>query len=242
MTVFESGTRVPFMVHVPGVAEGKRTSELVEAVDLFPSLIDLAAGESEPPSYLDGISFRPLLQEADDASALANTLTAADAGATTGARIAPISTAMGPSVWPKQGAYSEFVKCYSCCRVPDDQACLPGGTQGRCAPTSPEGLADLSEMGNCFKVPREQIDFIGYSVRTARWRFTEWLHFNGTILHGDWRQPVVGRELYDHATDKSRDHDWDQYENENVVKDPGNAGEVASLHRLLQAGFPFPVV
>ena len=29
---------------------------------------------------------------------------------------------------------------------------------------------DLSEMETCFNVPREHIDFIGYSMRTADYR------------------------------------------------------------------------
>ena len=37
------------------------------------------------------------------------------------------------------------------------------------------------------QVPRAEIDFIGYSMRTARYRYTEWLHFDGAILHGDFR-------------------------------------------------------
>jgi len=208
MTVFESGTRVPFMLRAPRLphSKGQRTSQLVEAVDLFPSLVDLAAGVA-PPSYADGMSVKPLL-------------------------LSPSAT-----VALKPAAYSEFVKCYSCCRVPDDQACHVGGTQGRCAPKTAAGLADLSEMGNCFDVPREHIDFIGYSLRTAHWRFTEWLHFNGTTLHGDFNRPPVGRELYDHAGDVPAKHNWNAYENENVVDDPGNKDTVARLHQLLLDGF-----
>lgn len=51
-------------------------------------------------------------------------------------------------------------------------------------------------------------DFIGYSVRTSQWRYTEWLRFNGTRLHGDFTQ-VVGRELYDHRGDDGGAHSWD---------------------------------
>lgn len=70
-----------------------------------------------------------------------------------------------------QGAYSEFVKCYSCC-VSDDGNC---DTTQRCQPGTaivegkgghPAGAADLHDMANCFKVARQDIDYIGYSVRS----------------------------------------------------------------------------
>eukprot|EP00660_Eupelagonema_oceanica_P010922 gene10922-24993_t len=44
-------------------------------------------------------------------------------------------------------------------------------------------------MSTCWGVPREQFDLVGYSVRTAAWRYTEWLHWDGARLHGDWARP-----------------------------------------------------
>ena len=148
----ESGTRVPMLFRVPPSVSTKpaaHTTALAEAVDLFPTLAEVAGRAEAAPNYCDGTSLAPVLRNA------------------------------GASV--KAAAYSEFVKCYSCCRVPDAEACLagppgqPGGTQGRCPPNTTAGLADLHEMGDCFKVPRATIDFIGYSVRSARWRYTEWV-------------------------------------------------------------------
>ena len=101
----------------------------------MPTLIELATGIT-PPSYCDGNSLAPLLQD----------------------QKATIT----------HGSYSEFVKCYSCC-VSDAGAC---DTTQRCAPNTkivdghgghPAGPKDLHDMGNCFKVQREDIDFIGYS-------------------------------------------------------------------------------
>jgi arylsulfatase A-like enzyme len=134
MTVFESGTRVPLLFRVPPSVSTKppaHTTALAEAVDLFPTLVEVAGRAAAAPDYCDGTSLAPVLLDA------------------------------GASV--KEAAYSEFVKCYSCCRVPDAQACMvgppgqPGGTQGRCPPSSAAGLADLHEMSDCFKVPRATI-------------------------------------------------------------------------------------
>ena len=152
------------LVRVPGSpSNGQWTSALVEAVDLYvfclllvlpllplplpllrrrrqdqritwcgacsyPSLVELAAGVTTPLSELDGVSIARIVNSHTPANS-------------TG----------------KPGAFSEFVKCYSCCRVPDDSPCEEGGTAGRCPPTTAAGLADLHEMGNCFHVPREEI-------------------------------------------------------------------------------------
>lgn len=261
MTVFELGTRVPFFIRAPGMhAAGETTQALVEAVDIYPTLIDLAAGVHTTPDYLDGTSLRPLLAN--------------------------------PAATVKVAAFSEFVKCYSCCRVPDNHPCdtgtlaqclcagifdhvstkdrqmklllhkgcmnanwmhlrdhvvnsrvgygcvnvsvsdcfsaftlelakttpkvwlckcwilmspwsiwviafvqssfcrvhyhckrsfeqnlwciyaYTGGPAGRCVTPGVTNLSDLSEMSTCFAVPREQFDFVGYSVRTNEWRCT----------------------------------------------------------------------
>lgn len=61
---------------------------------------------------------------------------------------------------------------------------------------------------------------MGYSMRTDRWRYTEWIDRKS----GD----VVARELYDHVNDPA--------ENENVAKKPDNEAVVSSLSRQLAKG------
>ena len=72
-TNFEDATRVPFMIRVPGVTDsGIRTSALVELIDIFPSLTELA-GIDVPPmcnqnsgksiACVEGTSVVPLLKD-----------------------------------------------------------------------------------------------------------------------------------------------------------------------------------
>lgn len=60
MTNYEVGTRVPLIVSVPGLAEG-RTESIVELVDLYPTICELT-GVKAPP-HLEGDSFAPVLED-----------------------------------------------------------------------------------------------------------------------------------------------------------------------------------
>jgi choline-sulfatase len=60
-TNFELGARAPLIVRAPGKKPGQSTDALVELVDLYPSLCELAGLPA--PSHLEGTSFAPLLEE-----------------------------------------------------------------------------------------------------------------------------------------------------------------------------------
>ena len=63
-STFEVALRVPLILRVPGQPPA-RVDELVELVDLYPSLVDLAG--LPPPDHLQGTSFVPLLRHPEDA-------------------------------------------------------------------------------------------------------------------------------------------------------------------------------
>lgn len=63
--------------------------------------------------------------------------------------------------------------------------------------------------------------FMGRSVRTANWRYTEWTDMKGA---------PAGAELYDEANDPAENH--------NLVADPAKASTVEELARVLREGFP----
>lgn len=62
-TNFEVATRTPLFVVAPGVAGGKVCERLVEYVDIYPTLCDLA--DLPKPAHLQGTSFKPLLEDVD---------------------------------------------------------------------------------------------------------------------------------------------------------------------------------
>ena len=67
-TNYEIATRVPMMIWTPDMPEknrGRKTDALVELIDMYPTLCDLAG--LELPSHLEGQSFSPLLTDPDRA-------------------------------------------------------------------------------------------------------------------------------------------------------------------------------
>ncbi len=74
-TNFEDATHVPLMLRVPGVTDkGMRTNALVELVDIFPTITELAGvkvpplcpvGDKQPLACVEGASLAPLLKNPD---------------------------------------------------------------------------------------------------------------------------------------------------------------------------------
>ena len=69
---------------------------------------------------------------------------------------------------------------------------------------------------------------MGYSMRTARYRYTEWVKFDHKTYTPDWSKSA-GVELYD--------HDVDPEENHNVASKAGYKTLVAGLSKMLHTGW-----
>ena len=134
--LYDHSCRVPLMVYAPGeTAAGKRCRSIVESLDIFPTVTDIC--EMPAPANLEGVSFRPLLnQPAQD--------------------------------W-KEAAYTQV----------------------------------------------ERGSIKGYSVRTQRWRYTEWDHGH------------AGIQLFDHNNDP------DEYCN--LADRPGLKNIIQHHKKLLDA-------
>ena len=57
---FRTSLRSPLMLRIPGLTDGKRSDALVEYIDIYPTLCELAG--LELPDHLEGKSFVPLLE------------------------------------------------------------------------------------------------------------------------------------------------------------------------------------
>jgi iduronate 2-sulfatase len=69
-TLFEESLRSPLMIRSPGVrSPGRKSAAVVETIDVFPTLCDLAGIQS--PDFLHGTSLRPLLEDPDAAGRVA---------------------------------------------------------------------------------------------------------------------------------------------------------------------------
>jgi uncharacterized sulfatase len=138
-TLFERSARAPLVAAGPGItAKGRSTSRIVEFVDLYPTLADLAGVRA--PRGVHGRSLVPLLKN------------------------------------------------------PDARWDHPAVTQVR------RGSAAATYMG--------------YSIRTEKWRYTE------------WDSGKRGTELYDEAADPG--------ESNNLAGDPKHQRVVAEMRRLLE--------
>lgn len=152
MTNFELGTRVPLIIRVPGMkTAGQRTRALVELVDLYPTLAELA-GLPLPP-HLEGTSFLPLLKN--------------------------------PGQPWKKAAFSQYLR-----------------------------------KGSAASMGKGPLSFDGRSIRTDRWRYTEWKDKQGGFL---------GAELYDHQSDPEENH--------NLANDPAHDATIKELSTQLHAGW-----
>lgn len=69
MSMHEWSATVPFIVRHPDIAGGRRVTQNMSLVDLFPTLVDFASGEEPDPvvaPHLDGHSIAPLLEGRTD--------------------------------------------------------------------------------------------------------------------------------------------------------------------------------
>jgi iduronate 2-sulfatase len=92
------------------------------------------------------------------------------------------------------------------------------------SPDRPWKTAAFSQFPRDLRAPRHRRhgDFMGYTIRTDRYRYVEWTEWD--------TKKVVARELYDHCADRA--------EMTNVASRPECAAAVCDLSRLRNAGWP----
>eukprot|EP00039_Didymoeca_costata_P002451 m.60288 g.60288 ORF g.60288 m.60288 type:complete len:647 (+) comp11309_c0_seq3:126-2066(+) len=107
----------------------------------------------------------------------------------------------------------------------------------------PKIVAFFKGYGNqpwdpCTKCNLSTWDYMGYSVRNDRWRYTEWFLWNKTAHLPIWGAFGAGggAELYDHLFDYGADMDV-ATDKVNLVEEPQYAQVVANLSKVLKDHF-----
>ena len=104
--IYPEVAHVPLLIAAPGLEGGREIGELVQPVDLLPTLLDLTGTEAEPPEPIHGHSLAPLLrgESAGPVRDVAITAGHLRPGPDTGPRITSKRTT--PVVYTKRWAYA----------------------------------------------------------------------------------------------------------------------------------------
>ena len=95
--------------------------------------------------------------------------------------------------------------------------------------------------GACKHVDRQDLGYMGYSLRTLSWRYTAWMRWDGAAQAASWAdceaeaKGFCARELYNHENETQAD--FESYELSNLAADPSSAAVVARLHAQLRLQF-----
>lgn len=208
MTPDERGTRVPLIIRDPSIlgSHGKIVDTIAEAVDLMPTLFDLAVGEpltGPGTDNLGGVSLKPVLEDPS-----------------------------GPGV--KDVALTQFSRCWQNTSAAnyDDTVGGPGDEHNHTA--SWESMSDCHWVHrNAIDYMAYSLRTSGPDL--GEWRYTEWVEWNGTALAPNWAN-VVGKELFNHTGDDGMAWVFDDFvrgEFVNLVANPSLSSTVAVLSARL---------
>ena len=223
-SLFETTARVPLLVRVPwlsGSSGGRVVETVVEQLDVMPTVVSLAGRGAQMNNCPQGRDLTPFFLDQDYAAQ-------ADADELTGGLdlTGDVKTPWDakPADWgPLSFALTQYPRC-GVIGVPPSR----NPWNDPCTGTTP----------NLFQ-------YMGYSLRTPRWRYTEWRVWNGLVA--DWSASGLNAtELYDHAGDDTaapnQGTGFDLFENRNVAADFPDVVQVLSraLRHVALIPDPYP--
>ena len=224
MVNFEIGVHVPLIIRAPGysaISGGMHTRALAAAVDLYPTLADLAGLPSARTAFkgsagINGTSLRSVFARPHGEGPRRAAFS--QFAKTTGYD----SQALHPSCWGPAGTAPGVGPAWS----------VPDGQSGICTATWPTPY------------PRNTTDLMGYTVRVTsprELRYTAWFAVDGESLTVDTRKAeVIARELYDYEGMPAYDADWPGG-NTNVIDDDWYARFLPALHALVLGYIRLPM-
>ena len=149
-----------------------------------------------------------------------------------GTSLAPLLDNPQPSVGQafKPAAYSQMARCLLCIEKPNGKLggmCPAGGRAG-------EEYSPYVAKDDCADTPKETIGYMGFTIRTEAWRFTQWVQWDGDKLQPNWAK-VNASELYSYDCHTTHcNNDFDAHDNLNLVNEPSHASTVAALQAQLR--------
>jgi arylsulfatase A-like enzyme len=196
--LFENTARVPLLIYDPASPTAKRSFELAELVDVYPTMVALANLPAPAAGAIDGTD-------------LSSVVRGASSGASNEERGgAPI----------KAAAFTQYPRC------------------------PPKGRLDVIQEGACYNNPGTSFSYMGFSVRTQQWRYTEWRKWNPSKTKkiadvvADWTDSgVVATELYEMENCRASSPDVFDRQLNNVAKDVSHATAIVALQKLIKQHF-----
>ena len=199
---------------------GARITSVVELVDLYPTVAELAGVPLPAAAAAAAAAVQPQQhqQHAPSQAAAAHhpALSSSSYAGLGGRSLAALVER--PRNSTEGAAISQIARCW------------PDG--------APRDASTFSAMAQCDGVPQQEYAFFGYSIRTSAARFTTWVPTqwdDATARHMPRWDSAVASELYDHTAVDDLTDGWSQRgENANLAE--ARPAESAALrHRLITA-------
>jgi iduronate 2-sulfatase len=200
-SLFEVTSRIPMMIRVPSIMRGGGADhknkgivikDIIENVDVMPTLITMVLGSKYVPPCMMGKDFSSLLLLG----------------------LSKVKNNHQIHHSKQQWALTQYPRC----------------------PNAPAIARSLNIWSDpCTNQDPKTYSYMGYSLRTERWRYTEWRRWNGVMA--DWTPAGLNAtELYDHSQDEWIGNPrFDSMENINLMdKYPTNKALIKRLSTQLR--------
>jgi len=238
-TLFDESTRVPLMIsHPDSIYQGQHYTHPVELIDIFPTIIDmfglypskpcLSVGGNSRCYGIQGKSLAPVVlgDHSTTPSSIYNKRAHLSALGKNDISKAEIEAARSKHHKHKHSHLNAKMPTLSrSFAVSQSWRCAPKDLLKRRNEKPDEGRNDISPWFECNRAESKdpamrdsQVSVMGYSFRSAEFRYTLWLHFDRVKNIPEYGAPPYAEELYDHRGEMLSN--FTHMELVNVVKHP----------------------
>ena len=210
MGLLDQSTQVPLLIHHPGVIRSEHVySTPVELIDLYPTLAALA-GLPTPPKdwHLPGKDLSHTVRKVSTS-------------------LSDFESHELDDVVGVGRALSQITRCYNCTAAYDSPHTI--------MECKWDAVADMEYLVPCCMTNKSKYDLMGVSVRTSKFRYTQYCEWDGMELQVNFSH-CVATELFDHRNTSSLLFDPES-ETKNVAGDMMFVQEEKLLREILINAF-----